>query len=469
MLNDYLDFVLENAPYFYYLPSEGTVDMEWGRGPAPASFAIEFLAEAYAAEEFADRKSEIYSKIVELADYLLSIQCVNADKLAYGGFRSRDDSAYYYSIDAMRAVPALLKAYDVTGTSSYLDSVLLAGGTFLFNMQHKPSELGVHEEYYGGFAQAVTIEDSWLPEMHVVDLYGLVALDCLHVRTNEAKYSAMASDALGFYRTGFEGLYLKFTPKPSGDGAWHRIGDGETQIYDDDFGYALYGLFQHEGWTASVKNVYERLNTVSACAEHPAYDAAFCWAGYLDVVNRKPACNYYDVVTAGILHPLRNGYDPSAAEHSVSIVLRNPEAFKYWGVKFDDYTPVENKQSTITVSWIARLLLNYRPFFSAFAKILRTYGEEIIIRRRKHKSSGEIVYTDEASALALVRPVKAEDLFIASGHGLGEYVRIYLTIHIAHGDHVVIRGVEYEVQPVQEFRFRDRLMYRTALCRRLNE
>jgi len=392
---------------------------------------------------------------------------MDADKLAFGGFKSKDDSDYYYSVDAMRVVPALLKAFDLTGTRSYWDAALLAGGTFLYNMQHKPSELEVHDQYYGGFAQAVTIEDSWLPDMHIVDLYGLVALEELYVRTGEGKYEAMLSDTLGFYRSGFEELYLKFSPKPSGDGAWHRIGVNETQIYDDDFGYALYGLFQHEGWTATVKSVYERLNSVSACAEHPAYNPVFCWAGYLDVVNRRPACNYYDVVTAGILHSLRNTYDVSAAEHSVGVILQNPESFKYWGVEFDDYTPVENRQSTVTVSWIARLLLNFCPFTSAFRKILRAYGENVTILHRKQTSSGETVYTEKASALAIVNPVRAEEILIPPGHGADEYLRLYLTAHVAHRDHVIIRGLEYEVQPVEEFRFRGRLMYRTALCRRL--
>lgn len=178
----YFTFIMDYAPYFYVIPGTG-VDTEWGRGPAAAAHAIDFLNEAYQSSQFESEKTAIYNKIVELANYLVSIQCTDDGKLAYGGFQSKDGSADYYSIDAMRAVPALLKAYTLTGTTSYLDAATLAGETFLYNMQHKPSELEVHDQYYGGFAQAVTITDEWLPEMHSVDLYGLIALKKLYDRT----------------------------------------------------------------------------------------------------------------------------------------------------------------------------------------------------------------------------------------------------------------------------------------------
>ncbi|KPV63634.1 MAG: hypothetical protein AOA66_0766 [Candidatus Bathyarchaeota archaeon BA2] len=233
----YFNFIMDYAPYFYYIPGSG-VDTEWGRGPAPAAHAIDFLNEAYSDEQFESEKTNIYNKIVALADYILSIQCTNDTKLAYGGFQSKDNSTYYYSIDAMRTIPALLKAYDLTGTPAYLDAAELAGGTFLYNMQNKPSELGVHDKYYGGFAQAVTIADVWLSEMCVIDLYGLISLKMLYDRTGEAKYQTMMNDALNFYRSGFEKLYMRYSPPPSGDGEWHRINASNT-IYDDDFAYAL--------------------------------------------------------------------------------------------------------------------------------------------------------------------------------------------------------------------------------------
>ncbi len=122
----YFDFIMDYAPYFYYIPGTG-VDPEWERGPAPAVHAIDFLNEAYQNSQFEDEKTSIYNKIVELADYLVSIQCIDDQKLAYGGFQSKDGSSHYYSIDAMRAIPALLKAYDLTSTTSYLDAATFGG------------------------------------------------------------------------------------------------------------------------------------------------------------------------------------------------------------------------------------------------------------------------------------------------------------------------------------------------------
>jgi hypothetical protein len=244
----YYQFIIDYAPYFYYIPGTG-VDTSWGRGPAPAAHAIDFLYEAYYDAQFESKKTEIYNKIVALADYLLSIQNNDPATLAYGGFQSKDDSDYYYSIDAMRAIPALLKAYDLTGTSAYLDAAKLAGGTFLYNMQHRPSELGEHAKYYGGFAQAVTIADAWLVNMYIIDLYSLIGLKMLYDRTGESKYKTMIDDALAFYREGFEDLYYYFKPPPSGDAKWHRLQTDEYQIIDDDFAYALHALFWYEEWS----------------------------------------------------------------------------------------------------------------------------------------------------------------------------------------------------------------------------
>jgi len=465
-LQIYLDFLLEYAPYFYYLPETGNVDLEWGRGPAPASFAIEFLYEAYNSKKFEDMKTNIYNKIVSLADYLLSIQCVDSEKLAYGGFKSKDESNYYYSIDAMRAIPALLKAYDLTGQVGYLDAARLAGETFLYNMQHKPSLLGVHDKYYGGFAQAVSIDDAWLVDMCIVDLYGLIALKSLHVRTSEAKYQSMIDDALAFYRSGFENLYLKYSPPPYGDGGWHRTGLLENLVYDDDFSYALNGLFWYEGWSQTVKKVYETISSIGASTEYPAYNPAVCWSGYVDVINRKPACEYYDVVTAGILFEIRNTYDVVALEQSVNTLLSRPENAMFWGLKFADLNPIENKKSIVTVSWVAHLLLNYSPITSVFAKILRVYGEPVTFYRRIESTEG-VSYSESATILAIVNPAQTREVIIEPGYDSDDYVRIYTLSNLSHRDKVSVGGVEYEVGPVEDFHFQNQLMYRTAICRRL--
>jgi len=460
----YFNFIMDYAPYFYYIPGTG-VDTEWGRGPAPAAHAIDFLAEAIQSVQFEDEKTGIYNKIVELADYLLSIQCTDDGKLAYGGFQSKDGSEHYYSIDAMRAIPALLKAYTLTGAITYLNAAKLAGETFLYNMQHKPSELEVHDQYYGGFAQAVTIADEWLPEMHIIDLYGLIALKMLYDRTSETQIQTMIDDALDFYRSGFEALYSRYSPPPSGDGEWHRVGTSDV-IYDDDFGYALTGLFSYEGWSSTVKRVYEDINSIGPSADHPAYNPAVCWSGYVDVVAGKVDSNYYDAVTSGILWQLRSGHDKSAHQFSFNVISSHMEEFMYWGAKFSDYSPVENGKSTVTVSWLSRLFLNYRPPITPFTRILRSHGEDVtlypVIEAEESVSYGEGV-----TIKALVSPSRTDEIIMEPGYVVNDYITVHAFAPIRHHYKIRHKGINYEVGPVEDYSFQGQLMSRRAVCRRL--
>ncbi|MEM3551829.1 MAG: hypothetical protein QXV01_12160, partial [Candidatus Bathyarchaeia archaeon] len=154
----YYQFVMDYAPYVYVIPESGP-DPAWGRAAFAAAFAIDFLSEAYSAKQFKDRKTAIYDKIVSLADWLLTQQCTDPQKKAYGGFKSNENSTYYYSVDACRVIPSLLRAYELTNDADYLNAAKLSGSTFLKTMQD--------QQAYGGFARAVTIEDAWLLQLDV--------------------------------------------------------------------------------------------------------------------------------------------------------------------------------------------------------------------------------------------------------------------------------------------------------------
>ena len=112
----YYQFVMDYAPYVYVIPPN-TPDPAFGKGVLAASFAIDFLCEAYSAPQFEDRKAEIYAKIVSLADWVLTQQCLDPARKAYGGFKSAENSTYYYSVDACRVIPSLLRAYELTNDS----------------------------------------------------------------------------------------------------------------------------------------------------------------------------------------------------------------------------------------------------------------------------------------------------------------------------------------------------------------
>ena len=166
----YYQFVMDYAPYVYVIPPN-TPDPAYGRGVLAASFAIDFLYEAYFSSQFEDRKTDILSKTASIADWTLTQQCTDQTKKAYGGYQSSEDSTYYYSVDACRTIPSLLKAYELTGNPAYLDSATLAGAVFLKTMQD--------QQTYGGFARAVTINDAWLLELDTECLYGLIGLKML--------------------------------------------------------------------------------------------------------------------------------------------------------------------------------------------------------------------------------------------------------------------------------------------------
>ena len=463
----YYQFVMDYAPYVYVVPSSGP-DVEWGRAAFAAAFAIDFLFEAYFDPQFDDRSAEIEAKIVELADWILTQQCTDSQKQAYGGFKSTENSNMFYSVDACRTVPALLKAYELTTNAAYLSAAKLAAATFLYNMQHKPSQISLHDRYYGGFAKAVTLADAWLPQMDVECLYGLAALKmlCESDPANRDTYESMMLDAAAFYRPGLEGLYLYYDPPPAGDGRWHRTSLDDSLITDDSLAYALLGLYAIESWSDTVRNAYAFVNAISASPLYAAYNPAICWAGYIDVVGRAPACDYYDNVTAGILAQIRRDHDKSAYEFSVKIIAKQAEKFMFWGCKHADYSFVENKQAMVTVCWLAQLLLGYEPPTTRFTQILRSKGESITLYPLK--SAGERpAYGAGTDVKAIILPTKAEALLLEPGYVADDYLLLHVFAPVRRRDKIRRNGEDYEILSVQDFTFKGEVALRKVLCRRI--
>jgi len=296
----YFDFVMDYAPYLYVTPKVGP-DLTWGKAALAAGFAVDFLYEAYFNVQFENQSSQIEQKIVELADWILTQQETDTQSPAFGGFKSTEFSTVCYSVDAGRVIPPLLKAYELTTNPNYLNGAK-AAGTFLYNTQHQPSQVSVHDKYYGGFARAVDGMGVWLQQMDVESLYGLVGLKmlCEVNPADKLQYETMMADAVTFYQKGIEGLYLFFDPPPTGDGKWHRVGLSDDTIYDDSLAYALLGLYDNEGYSPTVQKAYQNINSIGASPLYPAYNQAICWAGYINVASKALACDYYDGVTSGI-------------------------------------------------------------------------------------------------------------------------------------------------------------------------
>jgi len=285
-------------------------------------------------------------------------------------------------------------------------------------------------------------------------------------QANKTTYETMMSDAVGFLRFGFENLWLEYKPPPSWDGAWHRVGLNENEIYDDPFAYALVGLDAHEGWSPTVQKVYNFINTIRASAQYPAYNPAICWAGYIDVASRFAASDYYDAVTAGILWNIRKNHDKSSLEFSVKIIDKHQGEFMYWGVKHVDYSSVENKQATATVCWLSRLYLNYEDPITRFTQILRSNDENVILYPVREQAD-RVSYGEGVDIKAVVSPARADEVLIEPGYIINDYLTVHVFAPIRHHDKIRRKGVDYEVLDVQEFDFQGETALRRAVCRRL--
>jgi hypothetical protein len=461
-----------NLAHTYYVAKGGTVDhadIAFGKGAFPAAFAIEFLYEAHSAAQFASEQAAICSKIVELADWLLTQQFTDNLKLAYGGFKSSESSVQYWAIDAGRVIPALLKAYALTSTTAYLDAAKLAGYTFLYTMQQQPSVLGIHDKYYGGFPNFVSLSDTWDSVMGVENLYCLIGLKMLadtYDTVNASRYNIMMADLVGFLRDGLEQLYLYYQPPPSGQGVWYRVGINNTEIYDDPVSYALLGLYAYEGWSATRQRVYNFIQSIRASGKYPAYWPEVCWPGYIDVVTRFPACAYYDAVTIGILWKIRKERDPPSFKLAYQIVKKYSDEFLNWGPLFTDFSPITPQKAMANVSWIARMFLNYEEPSTQFTRILNSKGEQVLLYPVRQAVEA-VDYGEPLDLLAVASALKAEQVLIAPGYYLDDYLAFYTFLPVRSHDKFRRQGEDYEVQTVTPFTYQNQRFYFKSVGRRL--
>jgi len=455
----YYQLVMDHAPYLYVIPPD-TPDYASGRAVSAAAFAIDFLLDAYRLESSSTVKMQIYAKLLSLADFILNQQCTNPDKLAYGGFRANENSTLYYSIDACRCIPALLKIYELTGRTrkQYFDAAKLAGYTFLKAMQ---------DEDYGGFHRAVDLNDTVQTQMDVECLYGLIGLKMLaeiYDSINIQVYREMMSRAADFLKQGFEGFWLYYDPS---DDKWHREGLNEQHVYADVYAYALLGLMDYEGWSLLCRKVYTYLNTVKPNSVYPAYNPAICWAGYIDVASHFPACDYYDAVTTGILWRIRRIHDLPSYRFSKEVLEKYEDEFMFWGVKQDDFTPVENKYGIITVSWLGSFLANYAEApTTRFMQITKAHGEPIAYYMTK-KVGEALDYMDPIDVEAVVTLARADEVLVEPGYLPSDYITVYTYAALRPRDKVRYGGKDYEVLNVQLYSWRGDPAYYKANCRRL--
>ena len=461
-----------NLQYTYYVAKGGTVDhgdKDFGKGAFPTAFAIEFLYEAYSASQFSSYQAEILAKIVELADWLLTQQCTDPAKKAYGGFKSGESSTQYWAVDAGRVIPALLKAYALTSTVGYLDVAKLCGYTFLYTMQNEPAVLGIHDRYYGGFANYVTLSDAWDTVMSIENLYCLIGLKVLaetYDATNAARYNEMMADAADFLREGFEQLYLYYQPPPSGSGVWYRVGLNDTEVYDDPVSFALLGLYIYEAWSFSCQRVYNFIQAIRASGTYPAYWPEVCWPGYIDVVTKFPACAYYDAITSGILWKIRKERDPPSFKLAYDVISKYSDEFMYWSPLFTDYSPFTPQKAMANVTWLARMFLNYQEPLTRFTQILNSNGEAVLLYPIR-QAVETVDYSEALDILAIVSATRVEEVIMEAGYVLNDFLTFYTFIPVRVHDKIRRKGEDYELQTIQPFTYENQPIYFKSTTRRL--
>jgi hypothetical protein len=305
--------------------------------------------------------------------------------------------------------------------------------------------------------------------MAIEDLYDLIALKMLadtYDVTNASRYNSMMTDAVGFLRSGSEDFYLWFDPKPSGDGAWHRVGLNETEIYDDPFSFALLGLYTYESWSVTCQRVYNFMQSIRASGQYPAYWPEICWPGYMDVITRFPACAYYDALTTGILWKIRKERDPPSFKLAHDVVSKYGDEFLYWGPVFTDYSPITAQKAMANVTWLARMFLNFQEPLTRFAQILNGKGEAVLLYPIR-QAVETVSYGEPLDVLAIVSPVRVEEVLLEAGYLLNDYLAFYTFVPVRNHDKIRRKGEDYEIQTLQPFTYENQTIYFKAIARRL--
>lgn len=342
LLSDIKGFVLEHAPYKHYDPITDTHFETTKRTSAAACEAITFLSNYYSDYQ-AD--SAVKDKMIELADWVKSIQASDKSTVYYGGVPSTPDlegasGTYHYSIDASFCGQAMLDAYRVTNKYKYFVSAKRFG-EFLRIMQ-SPHEYGLIPEgaTRGAFCDFIVgANNAWSCNLKTHNLIGLSFLKNLSTATGNAKYKDYAAKARDVLVEGLRGGW-EFGHINGSKIEWHRITgpyhEPDHFVYGDTISYALQGLHGYEGLSEDVKDIYE-LFTGYDGHQPNNYDGRIALAGYVIPSIQSPDyySSYYDIVTLGILSELRNEGYSEDFNMSLSLVNAMDGDTLYWNKNFD--------------------------------------------------------------------------------------------------------------------------------------
>lgn len=327
---------ISHAPYKQWDLATGRPNKAIGRTPGAACETISYLVADAAAHPKTSAATS--RQAVTLADWVLTRQAASATLPVPGGVASTPDlpapgNAYHYAIDAAFCASAMLDLADTTGDTRYERSA--AGfGDFLLGMMRDGDGRAMRPGTAGRAPCEAVVQTSggkpaWNCQRHVKMLVALPTLDRLERTFPGRGYAQAAIDTRSTLMPGLEGLWEYAEP----NGArlrWRRIdgpqGERDTFVYGDTLAYALKGLHGTGRADPDARRLYARFADMKGKDQRTsAYDGHLAFAGYIRVDARgdgapDPDSAYYDIVTMGILDPLRRDVAPADAAKAVGVI-----------------------------------------------------------------------------------------------------------------------------------------------------
>ncbi len=101
-----------------------------------------------------------------------------------------------------------------------------------------------------------------------------------------------------------------------------------------------------------------------------------------------------------------------------------------------------------------------------FAKILKSNGETVT-HYPVSQSAESLSYGEGSDLLAVILPMKAEQVFIEPGYYLNDYLTFYTQLPVHCHDKIRRQNQDYEVQTVTPFTFANQTVYFKSAARRL--
>lgn len=369
------DQLIAHAPY-KQVSTSGRYNRSIGRTPATACDAILFFADylqRFPADGAARRKA------LELADWVAGQQQTDRSRPSYGGVPSAPDlsgerGAYYYALDAGFCADAFLALYDLEQRPRDLETATRFGAFILeTHAEHRRLLGGGSSAGFCEFVIDAGRAPRWNCDAHVKVLAALPALGRLSSETGDPAFAAAARSARSYLTPGLQGFWeFAAAPNPQqcARGAcapqWGRVQGPYREpnlfAFGDSMAYALRGLYLFDRTDASVAQMYRSLTALSSAPDAPAgFDARIALPGYIDIEaeTADPRSAYYDLVTIGILDPVRVGVAPSDAARAYAFATTLPAsaAELKWGLGFDGARFVGDYTDLVTLSEIGRMYL----------------------------------------------------------------------------------------------------------------